>query len=89
MSTPAYTDIDRDLVALIAKRVGDAMTSVMQLAEDDRQAFVLATAGLAIAMGVAAGAYAVRQKVDAASVDHIALAEAILVRMREERAVGK
>ncbi|RFC65038.1 hypothetical protein DYI37_04005 [Fulvimarina endophytica] len=77
---------EADLLNLIAKRVTEAMTSVIQLAETPEQAFVFASMGHTSALGCLAGAYANFAGLDLNEVDPVDVAETILRLGRETKA---
>lgn len=54
----SFTEVDRDLVSLTTKRVGDAVNSVMQLVDTPEKAHHIGLAALTAALGVMAGTHA-------------------------------
>lgn len=53
----AYTEVDRDMVLLVGKRVGEAVFSVIQLCDDPSQQLKVATAAVSNSAGIWAGVF--------------------------------
>ena len=81
--TIPYTQIDADLVKLAQQRTGEAIRSVVQLADTPGQAFQIALGAMSTAIASAAGTYAAFKGLDPTKVDNLELAIAIIHLLRE------
>jgi len=78
----AHGTIERDLARLTGDRVGQAMRSVLQVADGNGQVTCIAFAGVAAALAAAVGAMRAAGKIDR-SMDEISAARVILDIMEE------
>lgn len=80
------SSVENDLCNLVGERVRRAVMSVMQLADDDKQAFVIACTAEATVAGILAGAFCQMTGRPTASVDPTEVAITVLQTAKETAA---